>query len=192
MSTRCFSTKTSETSDSKASSSSLPPLIDSKYDEQNNAAGITGSYQPKLFESDIYKWWEEAGCFQPDAKGAKRVKEMGKDSYVLPMPPPNVTGRLHMGHAMFVALQDILARFHRMRGRPVLWLPGTDHAGIATQLMVERELIAEGTTREEVGRETFLDRVWEYKAKQGGFIPNFVHSAHRPIGHANVSPWTMI
>jgi len=176
MSTRCFSTKTSETSDSKASSSSLPPLIDSKYDEQNNAAGITGSYQPKLFESDIYKWWEEAGCFQPDAKGAKRVKEMGKDSYVLPMPPPNVTGRLHMGHAMFVALQDILARFHRMRGRPVLWLPGTDHAGIATQLMVERELIAEGTTREEVGRETFLDRVWEYKAKQGGFITTQLRS----------------
>jgi valyl-tRNA synthetase len=73
-----------------------------------------------------------------------------------------------MGHAIFVALQDVLARFHRMRGRPVLWLPGTDHAGIATQLQVEKALIAEGTTREEVGREKFLERVWEYKEEQGG------------------------
>lgn len=86
------------------------------------------------------------------------------------MPPPNVTGRLHMGHGIFVALQDVLARFHRMRGRPVLWLPGTDHAGIATQLQVEKALIAEGTTREEVGRDEFLKRVWAYKAEQGGHI----------------------
>jgi valyl-tRNA synthetase len=92
------------------------------------------------------------------------------------MPPPNVTGRLHMGHAIFVALQDVLARFHRMRGRPVLWLPGTDHAGIATQLQVEKLLIAEGTTREEVGRDEFLRRVWMYKEEQGGFITSQLRS----------------
>jgi valyl-tRNA synthetase len=75
-----------------------------------------------------------------------------------------------MGHAIFVALQDILARFHRMRGRPTLWLPGTDHAGIATQLQVEKALLAEGTSREEVGREEFLERTWRYKGEQGGHI----------------------
>jgi len=103
-------------------SSTEYPTADSKYDETNKANGIIGSYEPHLFEGDIYKWWEESGCFDPDARPHTR-----KDSYTIPMPPPNVTGRLHMGHAIFVALQDILARFHRMRGRPVLWLPGKFH-----------------------------------------------------------------
>jgi hypothetical protein len=93
------------------------------YDQENIEAGL-GSYAPLEFESKIYQWWESSGCFQPDAKPSKDGKGDGKKPYVLPMPPPNVTGRLHMGHAIFVALQDILARFHRMRGRPVLWLPG--------------------------------------------------------------------
>jgi valyl-tRNA synthetase len=135
------------------------------YDVANKARGLD-KYDPSSFESEIYAWWEESGCFQPDAK----QNPNGKQPYVLPMPPPNVTGRLHMGHAIFVALQDILARFHRMRGRPVLWLPGTDHAGIATQLQVEKQLIAQGTTREQVGREAFLEKVWEYKEEQGGHI----------------------
>lgn len=152
------------------SADAAPSLVNSEYDLANKAAGI-GNYEPEKFESEIYKWWEDAGCFQPDAKQTKEeAASNGRESYVLPMPPPNVTGRLHMGHAIFVALQDVLARFHRMRGRPVLWLPGTDHAGIATQLQVEKALIAEGTSREEVGREVFLDRVWEYKAEQGGAI----------------------
>ena len=92
------------------------------------------------------------------------------------MSPPNVTGWFHMGHAMFVALQDVLARFHRMRGRPVLWTPGTDHAGISTQLQVEKLLQAEGTSREGVGREEFLRRVWEYKGEQGGHITGQLRS----------------
>ena len=141
-----------------------------EYDEINRARGLD-KYEPQAFESDIYKWWESSGCFQPDAKGPS-----DKQPYVLPMPPPNVTGRLHMGHAIFVALQDILARFHRMRGRPVLWLPGTDHAGIATQLQVEKQLLAEGTTREEVGRDVFLERVWKYKEEQGGHITSQLRS----------------
>jgi hypothetical protein len=95
------------------------------YDLLNKEKGLD-AYTPSSFESEIYAWWEQSGCFQPDAKqDAKTSEANGKKSYVLPMPPPNVTGRLHMGHAIFVALQDVLARFHRMRGRPVLWLPGT-------------------------------------------------------------------
>ena len=155
--------------ESKTSTASEPSRIDSQYDISNKERGIVGKYEPQLFESEIYQWWEAAGCFQPDAKQTKEEsKKNGREPYVLPMPPPNVTGRLHMGHAIFVALQDVLARFHRMRGRPVLWTPGkeqclysilggkfqislqslalkgTDHAGIATQLQVEKQLIAEG------------------------------------------------
>lgn len=141
------------------------------YDALNKERGLD-KYDPSSFESEIYDWWEQSGCFKPDAKQAPN----GKEAYVLPMPPPNVTGRLHMGHVLFVALQDILARFHRMRGRPVLWLPGTDHAGIATQLQVEKQLIAEGKTREEVGREEFLEKVWEYKEEQGGHITRQLRS----------------
>lgn len=97
------------------------------YDIENKEKGL-GNYVPTEFESEIYQWWEAAGCFQPDAKQTKEESDAnGRKPYVLPMPPPNVTGRLHMGHAIFVALQDILARFHRMRGRPVLWLPGALH-----------------------------------------------------------------
>jgi valyl-tRNA synthetase len=92
-----------------------------EYDVINKEKGLE-SYNPSAFESEIYSWWENSGCFQPDAK--QNPTEDQKKPYVLPMPPPNVTGRLHMGHGIFVALQDILARFHRMRGRPVLWLPG--------------------------------------------------------------------
>ena len=94
------------------------------YDLENKEAGL-GNYVPTEFENNIYQWWESSGCFQPDAKQSKEESDAsGRKPYVLPMPPPNVTGRLHMGHAIFVALQDVLARFHRMRGRPVLWLPG--------------------------------------------------------------------
>jgi valyl-tRNA synthetase len=146
---------------------------ETSYDVVNKERGLD-TYDPASFEGDIYKWWENSGCFQPDAK--QQPYEGQKESYVLPMPPPNVTGRLHMGHAIFVALQDVLARFHRMRGRPVLWLPGTDHAGIATQLQVEKKLLVEGTTREEVGREEFLKRVWAYKEEQGGHITRQLRS----------------
>lgn len=126
----------------ETSSSSISSSGAYAYDEINKAAGIVGKYDPSLFESTIYSWWEKSGCFQPDAKYGAQNND--KQPYVIPMPPPNVTGRLHMGHAIFVALQDVLARFHRMRGRPVLWLPGTDHAGIATQLQVEKILLSQG------------------------------------------------
>lgn len=117
----------------------------------------------KRLEADVYTWWEKEGFFQPS-------KDNKKKPFVVPMPPPNVTGYLHMGHAMFVALQDLMTRFQRMRGRPTLWLPGTDHAGIATQLLVERQIIKEGLTRQAMGREAFLERVWRWKEEKGGYI----------------------
>jgi len=120
-------------------------------------------YAPTEVEQRLYEWWEESGYFQP-------AKDSDQECFVISMPPPNVTGRLHMGHAMFVALEDIMARFQRMRGRPTLWLPGTDHAGIATQMLVERALRADGIERKELGREKFLDRVWEWKGTYGGYI----------------------
>lgn len=114
-------------------------------------------------EAEIYQWWEAAGLFKPCA-------ENGKDPFVVCMPPPNVTGGLHMGHALGTALQDIMVRFNRMKGRPTLFLPGTDHAGIATQLQVEKALAEDGKTRTDLGREAFLDAVWDWKNDKGGYI----------------------
>jgi valyl-tRNA synthetase len=161
------------TTTTEEAASAVPDSTDTReaYDVLNRARGLVGSYDPGTFETDIYQWWEQSGCFSPPER---KVGE--KTPFVIPMPPPNVTGRLHMGHAIFVALQDVLARFHRMRGRPVLWTPGTDHAGIATQLQVEKQLLEEGTTREAVGREEFLERVWAYKAEQGGHIQRQLRS----------------
>ncbi|XP_057804044.1 valine--tRNA ligase, chloroplastic/mitochondrial 2 [Salvia miltiorrhiza] len=116
-------------------------------------------------EERIYKWWESQGYFKPNL-------EKGGDPFVVSMPPPNVTGSLHMGHAMFVTLEDIMVRYNRMKGRPTLWLPGTDHAGIATQLVVERMLAEEGIKRADLGREEFTKRVWKWKEKYGGTITN--------------------
>ncbi|XP_050227421.1 valine--tRNA ligase, chloroplastic/mitochondrial 2 isoform X2 [Mercurialis annua] len=112
-----------------------------------------------------YIWWESQGYFKPNF-------ERGSDPFVITMPPPNVTGSLHMGHAMFVTLEDIMVRYNRMKGKPTLWLPGTDHAGIATQLVVERMLASEGIKRTDLGREEFINRVWEWKEKYGGTITN--------------------
>nr|XP_011469479.1 PREDICTED: valine--tRNA ligase, mitochondrial isoform X2 [Fragaria vesca subsp. vesca] len=116
-------------------------------------------------EERIYSWWESQGYFRPNF-------DRGTDPFVISMPPPNVTGSLHMGHAMFVTLEDIMVRYHRMKGRPTLWVPGTDHAGIATQLVVERMLASEGIKRVDLGREEFVKRVWEWKEKYGGTITN--------------------
>ncbi|CAL8463583.1 g3117 [Coccomyxa elongata] len=137
---------------------------------QSNGSGPLASPEelPKTFdfvgeEQDIYERWEQDGCFQPAPSGTGAP-------FTISMPPPNVTGRLHMGHAMFVTLQDIMVRFNRMRGRPTLWLPGTDHAGIATQLVVEKMLAEEGLTRLGMGRQAFEERVWGWKRQYGDFI----------------------
>jgi len=115
-------------------------------------------------ESRLYNWWQAQGWFKPEAAGAEA------EPFVISMPPPNVTGSLHIGHALFTALQDMMVRYERMRGKAALWLPGTDHAGIATQLQVEKLLRDEGTSREQVGYEQFLHRTWQWKEEQGGMI----------------------
>ena len=120
-------------------------------------------YEPQQVESEIYKIWEENGYFKP--REAKDTKP-----FTIVMPPPNVTGQLHMGHAMDATLQDTLIRFKRMQGYNALWLPGVDHAGIATQIKVEEELRKEGLTRYDLGREKFLERVWDWKHKYGNRI----------------------
>jgi valyl-tRNA synthetase len=118
-------------------------------------------YSPEAIETEIYQRWEATDAFAPSGSG---------DPYCIVIPPPNVTGRLHMGHAFQVTIMDALTRYHRMRGQNTLWQPGTDHAGIATQMVVERLLDAEGTSRTELGREAFVDRVWQWKERSGGRI----------------------
>lgn len=124
---------------------------------------------PKTFdfaeaEARLYDFWESHGYFKPEAAPADA------EPYVISMPPPNVTGALHMGHALFASLEDLMIRYERMRGKAALWVPGVDHAGIATQLQVEKMLRDEGTSREAVGREEFLARTWAWKEKYGGTI----------------------
>ncbi len=126
---------------------------------------IDQNYDPVEVESDWYDFWVDRGYFHADA-------DSDKEPFTIVIPPPNVTGSLHMGHALFVTLQDILTRWKRMQGYEALWLPGTDHAGIATQVMVERQLAKEGSTRHDVGREKFLERTWLWKEEHGGQIIN--------------------
>jgi valyl-tRNA synthetase len=125
------------------------------------------SYNPQETENKYYKIWEERKYFEID--GNKAIQEEGKNFSIM-MPPPNVTGRLHIGHALTFTLQDIITRYKRMDGYKTLWQPGTDHAGIATQNVVEKQLLAEGTTKEEIGREAFLKRAWEWKAESAGIM----------------------
>jgi valyl-tRNA synthetase len=131
---------------------SLPKTID-----------LDGAYDPGRVEEGWYTWWADNGYFHAD-------ETSDKEPYTIVIPPPNVTGSLHMGHALTMTIQDILIRWHRMRGHEALWLPGTDHAGISTQVMVERMLKKDGITRHDLGRDAFLERVWEWKEKHGGRI----------------------
>src|SRR5271168_3126870 len=119
------------------------------------------AYSPGAIESRIYAFWDSSGYFTPSGRSTP---------YSIVIPPPNVTGTLHMGHAFQDTIMDALIRFHRMRGFNTLWQPGTDHAGIATQMVVERQLIAAGLRRVDIGREAFVERVWQWKETSGGMI----------------------
>jgi valyl-tRNA synthetase len=151
------------------------------------AIELAKAYDPKSFEGRIYSLWKEQGAFKPEAAvncGAKndaapesskeaegsKEPECSKEHFVVVIPPPNVTGVLHLGHGLNNSLQDIVVRFHRMRGAPTLWVPGTDHAGIATQNVVERKLKERGTSRRELGREKFLEETWKVKNEHHAII----------------------
>ena len=134
--------------------------------QNNTAAGseLAKSFDPKTLESKWYEFWESQGYY---AAGLDTTK---KDNFCILLPPPNVTGTLHMGHGFNQTIMDALTRYHRMRGDNTLWQPGTDHAGIATQIVVERQLDAQGVSRHDLGREKFLEKVWEWKEYSGGTI----------------------
>ncbi|MFP5441559.1 MAG: class I tRNA ligase family protein, partial [Gammaproteobacteria bacterium] len=119
------------------------------------------TFNPAAIEQTWYRRWEERGYFSPQGTGKP---------FCIMIPPPNVTGSLHMGHGFNNTIMDLLTRYHRMRGDRTLWQPGTDHAGIATQMVVERQLAAQNITRHDLGREKFLDKVWEWKEQSGGTI----------------------
>ncbi len=130
-------------------------------DNAVSARPPASSFDPHAIERRLYEDWEAAGYFSPGGEG---------DSFCIAIPPPNVTGSLHMGHAFQHTLMDALIRYHRMNGRDTLWQMGTDHAGISTQMLVERQLNAQGKTRRDIGRDAFVRRVWGWKAHSGGNI----------------------
>ena len=121
-------------------------------------------------EDRLYQWWWEQGYFKPRNDPNEPDFDPKVKPFVISIPPANITGRLHLGHAIVVSLQDLMIRYHRMKGEPSLWVPGVDHAGIATQLQVENKLREEGTSRKELGRDKFLDRTWAWKEEYGGII----------------------
>jgi valyl-tRNA synthetase len=121
-------------------------------------------YEPADVESRVFGRWREAGIFHPRPEGD------ASENFSIAVPPPNVTGSLHMGHALNGSIQDLCARVARMRGARTKWIYGTDHAGIATQRQVEKALAEEGTTKEEIGREAFVERVWEWRRRYGSTI----------------------
>ena len=126
---------------------------------------LEGKFEPQTFEEKIYKNWNEKGYFKPSDDKTKKP-------YTIVIPPPNITGKLHMGHALDETLQDILIRYKRMQGFNTLWVPGTDHASIATEAKIVEKLKAEGITKEDLGRDGFLKRAWEWKEEYGGTILN--------------------
>jgi len=131
--------------------------------EEGIMAKLGKVYNPKEIEGKLYRWWDEHGYFRPEKQVELGLVPEDGPRWCITMPPPNVTGALHLGHAMTAAVEDLMTRYHRMKGEQTLFLPGSDHAGIATQNVVERELAKEGLTRHDLGREEFIERVWEWK-----------------------------
>ena len=142
--------------------------------EQHNTTTETTlpkAYDPQAVEGKWYRFWEEGGYFKPRPNNAR-------PPFVICMPPPNVTGALHLGHAITATVEDILIRYHRMLGDETLWVPGEDHAGIATQTVVERLLAQEGTDRHKLGREAFVERIWEWVRQ----YKSRIQDQHRRLG----------
>jgi len=135
------------------------------------ATDFPKTYDFQSIERELYAWWEKNGWFRPTNDPNEPGHDPSRKPFVISIPPPNVTGELHLGHAMFVSVEDLMIRYHRMKGEPTLWVPGSDHAGIATQLQVEKMLLREEeVTREALGREKFLEYCWAWKDKYGDII----------------------
>jgi valyl-tRNA synthetase len=141
-------------------------------------AELSKTYNHQDHEEELYEWWESQGYFKPETMVDMGLVDAEGKTFCITMPPPNVTGILHLGHAVAAALEDLMTRYHRMRGYETLFLPGSDHAGIATQNVVERELHKEGLSRHDLGREAFVERVWEWKEKTHARITD----QHRQLG----------
>ena len=153
------------------------------------AHDLPKAYEPGAIETRWAEYWIKEKLFSVPTPPPGETRPV----FTLLLPPPNVTGRLHMGHMLNHTQMDIMVRWHRMRGFLTLWLPGTDHAGIATQMMVERQLASEGKKRRDMGREAFIERVWEWKRHYGGAIlEQMKRLGIRWIGIASTSPWTRI
>jgi len=136
------------------------------------------TYNPHAVEKRLYDWWEKQGYFRPETQFEKGLASRDQEPFVISMPPPNVTGALHLGHAITASIEDLMIRYHRMRGEPTLWVPGEDHASIAAQWVLEKELAKEGLTRHDLGREGFLERMWEWMRKYRHIIAD----QHRRLG----------
>ena len=133
------------------------------------------AYEPKKYEDEIYKRWEDSGFFDPDECVKKGVTKADAEPFSIVLPPPNVTGTLHMGHAAMLAIEDVMVRYHRMKGDKTLWIPGTDHAAVATESKVESKLIKEKgfkNPKKELGREKFLDEVKKFAQDSHDTIVN--------------------
>ena len=145
---------------------------DTRPGQKKDVSGpLPDAYSPEYVEAAWYSWWESSGFFKPE-HGRRGVRDVPKEGlFVMMIPPPNVTGKLHLGHALMCAVEDALARWHRMKGKMVLWNPGCDHAGIATQIVVEKKLAKqEGLSRHDLGRDAFVSKVWEWKEEYGASI----------------------
>jgi valyl-tRNA synthetase len=144
-------------------------VVTPKGDKKILTPEMASVYHPALVEASWQEWWEDSGYYSADAAKAAEAGPDGR--FVICIPPPNVTGSLHLGHALTAAIEDTLTRWHRMNGKVALYLPGTDHAGIATQSVVEKKLMKdEGKTRHDLGRPEFLKKVWEWKEQYGSHI----------------------
>jgi valyl-tRNA synthetase len=143
----------------------VPESVDSHLVTTREPGGLSSQYSPAEVEARRYEHWEKAGYFTPEVAGT-----VDAPAFTIVLPPPNVTGSLHIGHALEHTMMDALTRRRRMQGYRALWLPGMDHAGIATQNNVERQLAKEGLSRHDLGREAFVERVWQWKAEYGGKI----------------------
>jgi valyl-tRNA synthetase len=146
-------------------------MLDQNTSTSGASNALPKTYDPRAVEEKWYRFWEEGGYFKPSG-------DTSKPTFVISMPPPNVTGALHLGHAITATIEDILIRYHRMIGDDTLWVPGEDHAGIATQVVVERLLASEGTDRHKLGREAFIERVWQWVRQ----YKSRIQDQHRRLG----------